>query len=134
MIAPVPKTNAMLICDQVITEQETNKKSLIGIFEHIGAAQFPATHHAMSVYVKLTDAQGSYHFHLALFDLKNETAVADCPIPEAVPISSPLQSHELVFNLRGLKFPHPGENEFRIFANDRIFGQKTFVVNELRNK
>ena len=30
---PVPKANAMLICDAVITDKGTNKKSLIGVFE-----------------------------------------------------------------------------------------------------
>ena len=134
MTAPVPKTNAMLICDQVVTEQGTNKKSLIGIFEHIGAAQFPATHHSMSIYVKLTDAQGSYRFRLVLFDLNDDKTITDCTMPDGVHVESPLHSHELVFNLKGLQFPHPGEYEFRIFANDRIFGQKKFVVSELPNK
>ena len=124
----------MLICDQVITEQGTNKKSLIGIFENIGASQFPAAHHSMCVYVKLTDAQGNYKFQLGLYDLSNETAIADCPVPDEVLIASPLNSHELVFNLKGIRFIHPGEYEFRIFANDRIFGQKKFIINEIRKK
>ena len=131
MSLPVPKASAMLICDYVITEQGTNKKSLIGIFEHIGTAQFPATHTALSVYVKLTDAMGDYQFRLELVDLQDETAVANCEAPDHVEIDSPLASHELVFNLRGLRFLHPGEYEFRIFANDRIFGQKKFLVSEL---
>lgn len=126
----VPKTNAMLICDYVITEHETGKKSLIGIFETISAGQFPVIHHAMSVYVKLTDANGSYRFQLDLVDLQNDQVLTKCEIPNELKISNPLKSSELVFNLHGLKFPHPGEYEFRIFANDRIFGQKGFVVNE----
>lgn len=126
----VPKANAMLICDYVITEHETGKKSLIGIFETINAGQFPVIHHAMSVYVKLTDANGSYRFQLDLVDLQNDQVLTKCEIPNELKISNPLKSSELVFNLHGLKFPHPGEYEFRIFANDRIFGQKGFVVNE----
>lgn len=126
----VPKANAMLICDYVITEHETGKKSLIGIFETINASQFPVIHHAMSVYVKLTDANGSYRFQLDLVDLQNDQVLTKCEIPNELKISNPLKSSELVFNLHGLKFPHSGEYEFRIFANDRIFGQKGFVVNE----
>ena len=126
----VPKTNAMLICDYVITEHETGKKSLIGIFETISTGQFPVIHHAMSVYVKLTDANGSYRFQLDLVDLQSDQVLTKCEIPNELKISDPLKSSELVFNLHGLKFPHPGEYEFRIFANDRIFGQKGFVVNE----
>jgi len=129
---PVPKANAMLICDYVITERGTNKKSLIGVFENIGAVQFPCTHHSLSVYIKLTDAQGNYRFRLELVDLKTDTVTGKSDMPEAIQIPNPLITHELVFNLRGLRFPRAGEYEFRIFANDRIFGQKSFIVNEIK--
>ncbi|MBU9888892.1 MAG: hypothetical protein KTQ49_03355 [Candidatus Omnitrophica bacterium] len=131
MILPVPKANAMLICDYVITERVTNKKSLIGIFENIGAVVFPCTHFAMSVYIKLTDAQGGYHFRLELVDLQTDTTIGKSEMPEEVQVPSPLLAHELVFNLRGVRFMHPGEYEFRIFANDKIFGQKKFVVEQM---
>jgi hypothetical protein len=39
--APIPSVVAMLICDQVIAEQGTNKKSLIGVFEIFNALVFP---------------------------------------------------------------------------------------------
>lgn len=128
MILPVPKANAMLICDYVITERGTNKKSLIGVFENIGAATFPCTHFAMSVYIKLTDAQGNYRFRLELIDLQSDTLIGKSEMPEEVHVPSPLSAHELVFNLRGVRFMHAGEYEFRIFANDKIFGQKKFIV------
>lgn len=128
----VPKTNAMLICDYVITERSTNKKSLIGVFENIGAVHFPCTHFQLSVYIKLTDAQGHYRFRLELVDLKTDTLIGKSEMPDMIQIPNPLITHELVFNLRGLRFPHAGEYEFRIFANDRIFGQKSFIVNEIK--
>ena len=132
MTSPTPKTNAMLICDYVITERETNKKSLIGVFENIGAATFPCTHFAMSVYIKLTDAQGGYQFRLELVDLQSDLMIGKSEIPEEVRVPSPLDAHELVFNLRGVRFLHPGIYEFRIFANDRIFGQKKLVVEQVQ--
>jgi hypothetical protein len=131
MTSPTPKTNAMLICDYVITERGTNKKSLIGVFENIGAATFPCTHFALSVYIKLTDAQGGYNFRLELVDLQSDTLIGKSEMPEEVRIPSPLDAHELVFNLRGVRFMHAGKYEFRIFANDRIFGQKNLVVEQV---
>ena len=131
MTSPTPKLNAMLICDYVITERGTNKKSLIGVFENIGASTFPCTHFAMSVYIKLTDAQGGYKFRLELVDLQSDTLIGKSEMPEEVRIPSPLDAHELVFNLRGVRFMHPGKYEFRIFANDRIFGQKNLVVEQV---
>jgi hypothetical protein len=134
MTAAVPKTNAMLICDYVITEQGTNKKSLIGIFEHIGASQFPVVHHAMSIYVKLTEAQGDYQFRLELVDLKNDRIITQGDLPGKIHITHPLETRELVFNFMGLKFETPGQYEFRIYANDRIFGQKVFMVGQVPNR
>lgn len=131
MTVPTPKTNAMLICDYVITERGTNKKSLIGVFENIGAATFPCTHFAMSVYIKLTDAQGDYRFHLELVDLQSNITIGRSEMPEEVHVPSPLDAHELVFNLRGVRFLHVGNYEFRIFANGKIFGQKKIILDAI---
>ncbi|MDD5218413.1 MAG: hypothetical protein PHS88_09970 [Candidatus Omnitrophica bacterium] len=127
---PIPKTNAMLICDYVITEQGSNKKSLIGVFENIAATTFPCIHPSLSVYIKMTEGQGNYRFRLELVDLKNNNVIGKGETPKDIQLTNPLTAHELVFNLKGLRFAHPGEYEFRIFANDKIFGQKTFVVTE----
>ncbi len=129
---PAPKANAMLICDYVITEQGTRKKSLIGIFENISAARLPCTHPSLSVYIKLTDANGTYRFHLELIDLKNDKLIGRGDLAREVTIQNPLAVHELVFNLSNLRFAATGDFEFRIYANDRIFGQKTFTVSPLR--
>jgi hypothetical protein len=128
----VPRINAMLICDYVITEQGTNKKSLIGIFENINALKFPCMHHALTVYIKFTDAMGEYRVRLELVDLKNDKIIAKAESPRQMKVSDPLVAHELVFSLRGLRFQHAGEHEFRVFANDKIFGQKTFRVVDRR--
>lgn len=134
MISPVPKANAMLICDYVITEQGTKKKSLIGIFESIGASKFPFVHPYLSVYVKLTEARGTYTFRLDLVNLKKDAVIGQGKTPKAISIDDPLKSHELVFNLRGLRFSDPGEYEFRMYANDNILAQKTFYVREIQRK
>jgi len=128
-----PVLNAMLICDKIITEAGTNKKSLIGIFENISAYKFPCRHHFLSVYIKLTDAMGEYKFKLELADLVDNSVVGKAEIPSSVNVSSPLAIHDLVFNLASLKFEHPGKYEFRIFANEELFGQKTFMVNKIEN-
>ena len=128
-----PKVNAMLICDKTITEVGTNKKSLIGIFENINAYKFPCTHPFLSVYIKLTDANGKYKFSLELVDLENDKPIGRGELPQILEIKDPLVTRDLVFNLASLKFPHSGTYEFRIFANNQICGQKTFLVNKAKS-
>lgn len=133
-MTPPPKSNAMLICDYVLSEQGTNKKSLIGIFENIGASSFPCIHPSLCVYIKLTEATGTYKFRLELVNLQTNAIVAETEIPHEILIDHPLKIHELVFNLQGLRFEQAGEYEFRIYANDKIFGQKTFSVTALTSR
>jgi hypothetical protein len=126
-----PSIKAMLICDNIITEALSGKKSLIGVFEKIGAQKFPFTHFSLGLYVNFTDALGKYEFKLELFDVEKQEAIATAKIPEAN-ISDKLGTGELVFNLKGLKFSHPGRYEFRIFANNRLLGTKSFGVEEVK--
>lgn len=129
-----PLANAVLICDKVITEEGTQKKSLIGIFENIGSSKFPCVHYFLSVYVKLTDARGSYNFSLELVDLGTGAVLNRADIPKPVEIPDPLRTHELVFNMGGLRFPNPGKYEFRVLANSEVFGQKAFLVEEFKKR
>ena len=59
---------AILVCDQIIHEFGTNKKSLIGIFEEIHLQKFPAHYPRIAVYVNLTDANGMYVLGMRLID------------------------------------------------------------------
>lgn len=127
----VPSLKAMLICDNIITEQGTGKKTLIGIFEKIHSFKFPCIHHNLSVYANFTDALGQYNFRLELYDVGKEQVLAKAEIKDAS-IPDKLGTSELAFNLKGLVFSHPGKYEFRIFANDRLFGMKSFFVEQAR--
>ena len=124
-----PSKEAMLICDSIITEANTNKKSLIVIFEEITTFKIPFRHDSLSVYVKFTGALGEYVFQLELVDLKSNEMVGRGQIGP-VTLSNKLHSYELVFNLRGLMFKHAGKYEFRISAGDEVFGIKSFTVME----
>lgn len=127
----VPVKEAMLLCDSIITEIGTNKKSLIGIFENISAIKFPCLHFRLGVYIKFTNAEGKYNFKLELLDLEKNQIIGQGNIPE-LGIPDRLGSYELVFNLEGLAFNHPGKYDFRVSYDGVIFANKTFNVIELK--
>jgi hypothetical protein len=114
--APIPSVVAMLVCDQVIAEQGTNKKSLIGVFELFWALAFPTIIPRISIYVKLADAFGEYHFKLRLVRLKDESLVAEIGIDADVKDSA--HYSELALNMGNLPFPEPGKYEFQLYAGD----------------
>ena len=53
-----PIAEALILCDEIITEAGTNKKSLIGTFNSIVSAEFPMQHAKICVYAAMTNGQG----------------------------------------------------------------------------
>ena len=120
---PHPACNAMLICDQTLQEGATGKNSLVGIFENIAAHQFPAGCGLVTVYAKLTDAQGDYLIRLELIHVSDLTVIGQGQF--RANIGDRMIPAELVFQIGGLVFPKPGLYEFRLYANDRWVGSKS---------
>ena len=131
MTGPTPALNAMLICDSVITDRNTGKNSLIGIFDIIHANSFPARHPSLSVYARVTDAQGHYTFKLELIDLNANQTIGEGATP-VVEIPDRLLPHDLVFNLQGLVFQTEGRYEFRLYADGQFVGHHSFQVRSLQ--
>ena len=122
-----PAVKAILICDQIIHEFGTNKKSLIGIFEDIHLPQFPARYPRIAVYVNLTDAHGKYALELRLLNASDGTEVGRGRAPE-VEIDNPLRTCEFALQIQNLRFQNPGKYEFQILANDELLAVKAFNV------
>jgi hypothetical protein len=130
-MAPRPSVKAILICDQIIHEFGTNKKSLIGIFEDIHGTQFPLRYPRIAVYVNLTDAHGPYVLELRLVAAHDGTEIGRARTP-TVTIDSPLRTCEFALQVQNLVFHKPGLYEFQVFANDELLAQKSFHVKQAR--
>ena len=122
-----PILKAILLCDQTLVEEGTHKRTLIGIFDRIKAAQFPIVHPSLSIYVQFREIEGTFDFALELFDVTEGRALHRAVIQKYT-IQDRSRDCELVFNIIAVKFNHAGEYEFRVFVNDHIFGQKSFKI------
>ena len=54
-----PEVLAMIICDTVIEDVESGKKSLIGLFDHVNTSRLPSIVNELNVFVSLTDGRGN---------------------------------------------------------------------------
>jgi hypothetical protein len=125
--APHPSLNAMLVCDRAIRDPATRKVTLVGIFDRIGIPSLPADYASgMSIYARLTDAQGRYRFRLELVRLNDDHTIGRGEM-EAT-IEDRLRISEVTLNLHRVRFESPGMYEFRLFANDRYLGGLTLTV------
>ena len=116
----------MLLCDLTIREHGSGKISLIGVFENISASRFPVVHRALSVYAKLTDAEGDYTIRLELVRLEDSHVVAQGSLKAT--FADRMSPGELIFNLENLGLERPGRYEFRLYAEERFVAAKTFTV------
>lgn len=128
--APVPTVLAMLLCDSVIVDQMTNKKSLIGVFQDLNAPVFPA-HTNCSLYVSLADAVGSYALRIRFVDLNGEILVNEFP-PINATFSDPLAPAEVAVNIVGLQVPVEGKYEFQLYANEIYLSRITMRANRVQ--
>ena len=127
---PLPLLKAFLVCDQVIQDSQTGKKSLIGVFHELKASRFPAIHPTLWIYANLTDAHGSYTFEIRLLDMsRNEVLGRGAPPPIEIP--GPLQVTELSAQLRNVQLPTAGTYEFQLLANDQLVATKAIRVGEI---
>ena len=124
---PKPSVQAFLVCDQVIEDSLTKKKSLIGIFTHLQTASFPFHHQHMGLYFCLTDAEGLYHFDIDLIYLNSEQLVCRATLPN-IEIKDRLQISDFGINIPLLILPAPGRYEFRLLTEGRLIAQKDFTV------
>ncbi len=129
--SPHPSIQAFLVCDSVIEDSLTKKKSLIGIFTHLQAVTFPFQHHQLGLYFCLTDAEGTYHLEIDLVYVNTDQLVCRASLPD-ISISDRLQIADFGINIPALLFPAPGRYEFRLRMNSRVIAQKDFHVIQLQ--
>jgi len=122
-----PSVQAFLVCDTVIIDSITGKKSIIGTFTHLWSPNFPCQHHQMGVYFCLTDAEGIYQFELRLVYLDKDQLVGKATLPP-IEIKDRLEISDFGVNIPALVFPSPGRYEFRLFADGQFITQKDFNV------
>jgi hypothetical protein len=126
-----PKINAMLLCQKVIREAETNMVSLISIFEAIRVEELPASVPSVVVFAKLTEAQGEYEFKLEVVRRNDNQVIAEAPVPP-MSVDDPMLSGEIALDLGGLRFDQAGYYDFRLSANGRFIDSKSLLIELVR--
>jgi hypothetical protein len=124
---------ALIICDDVIDDRVTNKKSLIGLFNNISARSFPIQHHQMVVYLAMT-GHGEIPIKIEMVhaeDITEETGpILQLEKTDFI-FNDPNAVVELVFKLQGIPFPRPGLYQFRVRSDNHLLTQRDFLVHQV---
>ena len=123
---PIPSVLAILLCDRIITEEGTNKKTLVGIFQNLRAAKIP-TAREMAFYAHLTDAEGKYKFRVEIVRLNDNQTIGRIETKE-VGFTDRLAPVDLAMNLPPVPFDQVGRYEFQLYANEVYLGHISLDV------
>jgi len=133
MMNEIPMGLALLVCDTIIQEKQTNKRSLIGLFDRLYTKNLPCVHPSLSIFVSLTSGRGSYDCEVVC--RHQETDTNALAVKGKVVFKDPMQVVDLVFNVQGVCFRNSGEYwlEFRI-ESVPIMMRRIFIMQQEQTK
>lgn len=115
-MVPRPVALGLFLCDQAIVEEATRKTSLVGMFNHLTAKQFPFLPPPFTVFAALTDGQGTGRIALVVSRLETGEGIhafrTTANFPDRLAIS------RMRFRIRECRFPQPGMYEFTLLIDD----------------
>jgi hypothetical protein len=122
----VPTLVSLLICDQVIDDRFTNKKSAIGLFNRVVVPAVPAKIHRVVVLASLTEITGRTPLELRLVrDADNSVLFRTHGRVEA---PNPLATVDLLFNMQGVRIDEAGQYAFELLSSGELLGRRRFQV------
>jgi len=121
-----PLGQAIVICDRIIVDAETNNKTLVSTFNSITAPHFPARHPFMAVYTALTNGAGKKLVELIMRDTSNNNKIF--AIRQEFGFANPNMVAELIFNLRNVIFFKPGLYAFEVWVDGEPLLENRFNV------
>lgn len=123
----VPSLLSVLICDTVIVDAESQKKTLVGLFDMVAVSQVPFIQ-KVGFYAKLTDLEGTYTFRIRLVQLGEEEQLLVEGTAGPYEVDDRLTCIEIALNLPPVPISEYGRYEFQFFANDMYVGRAMMNV------
>ncbi len=121
-----PLVEAFILCDELISEEGTNKKSLIGTFNSIVSTEFPTQHPKICVYVAMANGQGGMKGELRCVRMEDQAEMFKAS--GTMQFADPNQVVEIGFSFRNIVFERPGLYTFELLADDELLTEKRFHV------
>jgi len=124
LIPPIPV--AFLLCDQVITDEVTKKKTLVGVFDRIWVSKFPTEHKPIALYARLFDAEGEYEVRVEYVKVADESVLSRAT--GKLRVRDRHKPVEFALTLPSIPIPEPGEYEFRLWVGNRYVQRVAFTA------
>lgn len=124
-----PTALGLFLCDQVILDQYTGRRSLVGMFEALNCRDVPFTPPPFTAYAALTDGQGQIRLELRVTDIDEEVELAVERLTVELP--GPLDTAHVRFRFHRLPFPDAGHYLVELFVEDEPICHRHLVIHQL---
>ncbi|HLW67158.1 MAG TPA: hypothetical protein VKS79_17730 [Gemmataceae bacterium] len=121
-----PTARSLLICEQVIVEEETRNVSLINCSTVLIADSFPAVNQKFTVFCALIDGQGKTRLDVEIRRADNMEVIFDRTFFMTIPNRH--QEVRFIYRSRSCSFPAAGSYDAVLFADGEPIALTTFAV------
>ena len=113
-----PDLQFSIICDDVRRE-DNGKLILMGLFEVIGAAQYPAVHARLFIVNRWCKGEGTFSQKIRITGSKDNQALLQTE-PQKFTLNDIDSNHTLISEFSNVRFPTPGKYWVEVFLNDEL--------------
>lgn len=115
---PAPIPLSMILCDMIIEDKKTSKKSLIGLFSTVTTAKVPCVLSRFGVFISLTEGIGEYACVLRCSLAEDNTLVGETK--GQVRFVDRREVVEISLEVNGLSFPRYGDYRFDLYCEEEL--------------
>jgi hypothetical protein len=130
LIQEKPVALALIVCDEIINDAETQKKTLVGIFNKIGFQALPAVVPKLVVYVSVHGGKGNYSAKLRITNEEKRQLIVE--LGGSIAFSNPMQVVEIAYRLINLPLPLEGLYSIEFLCNDELVFSRNFLLERVQ--
>jgi hypothetical protein len=123
---PAPIPLSMILCDMIIEDKKTSKKSLIGLFSTVTTAKVPCLLNRFGVFISLTEGIGEYACVLRCSFAEDNTQIGETK--GQVRFMDRREVVEISLEVNGVSFPRYGDYRFDLYCEEELLISRVINV------
>ncbi len=124
-----PEIDYLLLSDGVVASPE-GKLTICGIYDKILSRQFPAIHPQLIFSMRILEMYGKHQLSARFVDCEGNDAAPEMPHVELDTGDRGIVQTQLT--IKSVIFQKPGIYSLQILVDEKIIGQRDFIVEEVR--
>ena len=127
-----PDLQFSIVCDS-IRREDNGKLMLIGIFEVIGAKDFPAKHHELFIANRWIKGSGRFREKTRVINIKDNKMLVETKEVE-FELKNMDSAHTVISKFLNIVFPEPGKYQVEILLNSEVVRYYPIIVAQERQQ